>query len=760
MSYTYAQRKAAASVRLGEAQTLAPERMDALRRGVVKPTAAEKGHRIDLPEAMRARMESSFGADLSAVKLYESQTVADAGANAITQGSSISFAPGKADFSSRGGQELLGHELSHVVSQARGQVTGGGFLNDSALEARADREGALAAAGESVFGGAAAPLSGASATAASGPMQASKEDKDQGDYKAQKLIMKNHKAPSAEDMESDQIAVDKYGDELKQDTDWNMESASVKKKGFFERNLGKYFYKNNSAKNIAKNIGIGTGLAIGAIPLALFKGLKTGATKFGSYLKRNNQEAVDVFNNNEEDYRKMSGWERFKFSLRNPIARATARWRKKGTQERNLRRTKIAAAAAIWQRYNKKRIEDSDVNFDALQEIPEGEASQDPGSTQDDLNPLHNSATVAKAGKSVEPNIPLVLGDEKVQSIPGLKGDASGLSKTHRVLGAIGAGLGGIAGMLDFVENAGKANNAAKVGDTNTAATAGLNSIGTAASTTSDVLSLAAYAGGLANPGIGAAIPGLTIASGAVNTIAGITQTAGAGVTRKNMTASIKELDEREKEGGLSEDQKRMRKAFKQAHGVAKADQAEGIMKTVAGGLQTAGGAMMTTGAGLIPGTAAVIGAALLDFAGGKVGKSKRASVGNQSLEEETDFTKQREIVKRRFKNLHLSDREAEDLVLHSMGVHSGDKKEAVQRMTMNRAFSLTKAANNEQDENHEIALKGLRGMGLKKVNGKFSLQGVAEKLGFNRDESWRDQMKNTRNQGAFNNPFREKVLS
>ena len=314
--------------------------------------------------------------------------------------------------------------------------------------------------------------------------------------------------------------------------------------------------------------------------------------------------------------------------------------------------------------------------------------------------------------------------------------------------------------MLDFVENAGKANNAAKVGDTNTAATAGLNSIGTAASTTSDVLSLAAYAGGLANPGIGAAIPGLTIASGAVNTIAGITQTAGAGVTRKNMTASIKELDEREKEGGLSEDQKRMRKAFKQAHGVAKADQAEGIMKTVAGGLQTAGGAMMTTGAGLIPGTAAVIGAALLDFAGGKVGKSKRASVGNQSLEEETDFTKQREIVKRRFKNLHLSDREAEDLVLHSMGVHSGDKKEAVQRMTMNRAFSLTKAANNEQDENHEIALKGLRGMGLKKVNGKFSLQGVAEKLGFNRDESWRDQMKNTRNQGAFNNPFREKVLS
>ncbi len=55
----------------------------------------------------------------------------------LSRGSSIAFAPGMLDFSSYGGQALLGHEISHVVSQARGEVTGGGFLNDQALEARA-----------------------------------------------------------------------------------------------------------------------------------------------------------------------------------------------------------------------------------------------------------------------------------------------------------------------------------------------------------------------------------------------------------------------------------------------------------------------------------------------------------------------------------------------------------------------------------------------------------------------------------------------
>ena len=139
------------------------------------PTADILGHKVDLPGALRARMESSFGADLSGLQLYESQAVADAGAEAITQGSRIAFAPGKLDFASTGGQALLGHEISHAVSQARGEVTGNGFLQSHALEARADREGMLAAMGQPISAAPVGAISDVSAASAAGPMQAKKK---------------------------------------------------------------------------------------------------------------------------------------------------------------------------------------------------------------------------------------------------------------------------------------------------------------------------------------------------------------------------------------------------------------------------------------------------------------------------------------------------------------------------------------------------------------------------------------------------------
>ena len=148
--------------------------LEALRSGTAAPSREQMGRRVDLPDAMREKMEASFGADLSAVRLYESRTVADAGAEAVTQGSSIAFAPGMLDFTSYGGQALLGHELSHVVSQSRGEVTGSGFLSDQALEARADREGAMAAAGQQIALPTAS-MSPVSAGAAAGPMQAKKQ---------------------------------------------------------------------------------------------------------------------------------------------------------------------------------------------------------------------------------------------------------------------------------------------------------------------------------------------------------------------------------------------------------------------------------------------------------------------------------------------------------------------------------------------------------------------------------------------------------
>ena len=172
MGYTYEQRKKQNNEKSGS-KVLSGSGEESFLPNSAQ--LSQMGHQVGMPEVMREKMEDSFGMDLSGVKLYENKAVGDAGAEAVAQGNKIAFAPGKLDFSSTGGQELLGHEISHVASQARGEVQRSGFVNDAALEARADKEGSMAARGQRVtagYGGASAPLSSASAASAAAPMQA------------------------------------------------------------------------------------------------------------------------------------------------------------------------------------------------------------------------------------------------------------------------------------------------------------------------------------------------------------------------------------------------------------------------------------------------------------------------------------------------------------------------------------------------------------------------------------------------------------
>lgn len=125
-----------------------------------------------MPEAVQAKMEHAFGTDFSGVRVQESSAAPALGALAFTQGESIQFAPGQYRPESPAGQQLLGHELSHVVQQRAGRVqattqsAGVAVNDDTSLEAEADRHGALAAAGERVGGSA-----GNSAASASGVVQ-------------------------------------------------------------------------------------------------------------------------------------------------------------------------------------------------------------------------------------------------------------------------------------------------------------------------------------------------------------------------------------------------------------------------------------------------------------------------------------------------------------------------------------------------------------------------------------------------------------
>jgi hypothetical protein len=93
------------------------------------------------------------------VRVYEGSHVLDAGALAYTKGTDVHFAPGTYDPHGSRGQELLGHELTHVVQQAQGRVQantqakGLDINDDHGLESEADDLGARAARGEQARAG-------------------------------------------------------------------------------------------------------------------------------------------------------------------------------------------------------------------------------------------------------------------------------------------------------------------------------------------------------------------------------------------------------------------------------------------------------------------------------------------------------------------------------------------------------------------------------------------------------------------------------
>lgn len=108
-----------------------------------------------MPLPIQRKMESSFGEDFSGVNIHTNSSQSKRlNAHAFTKGSDIHFAPGMYSPESQKGQELLGHELTHVVQQREGRVQptvqkkGVNINDDEGLEKEADEMGEKAASGE------------------------------------------------------------------------------------------------------------------------------------------------------------------------------------------------------------------------------------------------------------------------------------------------------------------------------------------------------------------------------------------------------------------------------------------------------------------------------------------------------------------------------------------------------------------------------------------------------------------------------------
>ena len=121
----------------------------AAQRKAVQPQM--QNNATPLPEAVQQKMESFFGASFADVRVHVGPEAPAIGALAFTLGSNIYFAPGQYDPVTPRGQQLLGHELAHVVQQRQGRVrnpfgNGIAVVQDPGLEAEADRMGQRAAA--------------------------------------------------------------------------------------------------------------------------------------------------------------------------------------------------------------------------------------------------------------------------------------------------------------------------------------------------------------------------------------------------------------------------------------------------------------------------------------------------------------------------------------------------------------------------------------------------------------------------------------
>jgi hypothetical protein len=152
--------------------------------------SADLGHRLDsipvhapnatgMPAPLRRRMEVAFNADFSKIRVRPASPRAKAlGTLAFTQGHEIHMAPGQWAPDTRAGQQLLGHELTHVLQQRAGRVRttarheGVGLNAEPALEREADALGARAVQGTASASGGPAPMSATPQPSAGSPATA------------------------------------------------------------------------------------------------------------------------------------------------------------------------------------------------------------------------------------------------------------------------------------------------------------------------------------------------------------------------------------------------------------------------------------------------------------------------------------------------------------------------------------------------------------------------------------------------------------
>ncbi|MGG1513888.1 DUF4157 domain-containing protein [Paenibacillus oryzisoli] len=93
--------------------------------GIEEQIKAKQGSGSPMAPDVQAKMESAFNADFSGVNIHtdsnSSMLNRSLGAEAFATGNDVFFREGRYNPDTRDGQELLGHELTHVIQQRGGK---------------------------------------------------------------------------------------------------------------------------------------------------------------------------------------------------------------------------------------------------------------------------------------------------------------------------------------------------------------------------------------------------------------------------------------------------------------------------------------------------------------------------------------------------------------------------------------------------------------------------------------------------------------
>ena len=488
---------------------------------------------------------------------------------------------------------------------------------------------------------------------------------------------------------------------------------------------------------------------------------------------KSHREAVDDYNHYTDDYKKQGAWDRFTWALSNPIAWFRAGVGKNTTEldtiERDIEKAKLNRIAENISTVMGKS-EDTDLSLEDLLEENKGK----PGSSEG-----KNSKESIDLGKELEDLSKKDSSGEGPEHDPEFsdtgetfKGVAEGASLASTIthgLQAIAsvskagiktqAGLGPLAraplSVLAAGGNIAKAVEAGKREDKYGAWDEGFNAAENLSFAANYALTGASWikrangANVVANNLKYKAIPAVGILTGAIQTGRGITSLVGYNKQKKNIGNLITKIN------GLSKDQSIDQK--KRANYLKILNQINnfsGVKKTK-GGFDIASGALNTLGNIL---KTSVIGAPLgvgietlglgVSAVKGLVAGYQHGETKKKTIDEEMGLEEKVSAVRQWMPG--LDKEKAKYVVLKSMGIDSGTKKEAFLRMTMKRAMLLKMMA----DKGSVLPEKTVQAMNLKKTKDHgYSLQAIAMGMGME-GEPWQKQVR----EAIKKNPFLENL--